>query len=208
MPDYLNRILSYTPAYLVLQKVLGSQRLRRICVDVLAPRAGERILDVGCGPAYILEYLPSVEYYGFDTERRHVNYARRKYRTKGRFYCEKFTEAHLESFEPVDAVIFIGLLHHLTDDACHEILDLASRVLKVAGRVVTLDPCYVPGQSIIARFVAAHDRGRFVRDRQSYLALAEHHFDSITEKIVSNVGRVPSTEIIMRLDKPKVKPRM
>src|SRR6476469_6442022 len=113
MPDYLDRILKYPPAYLALQKTLGSPRLRQICVDVLAPRSGERILDIGCGPGYILEYLPPVDYYGFDTELRYVNYARRKYPTKGTFYCEEFTQAHVESLEPFDAVLFMGLLHHL-----------------------------------------------------------------------------------------------
>jgi SAM-dependent methyltransferase len=203
MVSYLDRVLNHPMVYLALQNALGAQRLRSACVEVLAPRSGERILDLGCGPAYILEYMPPVTYYGFDTAPQHIDYARRKYPNKGKFYCEEFTDACLRTLEPFDAVILMGLLHHLTNDSCHDILDLARQALKVGGRMVTLDPCFVPGQSRISRFVAAHDRGRFVRDQQSYTALVKDHFDHVTEKIVSNIGRIPSTEIIMRLDKLK-----
>jgi hypothetical protein len=47
-------------AYLVIQKLLAADRPRRVCVGVLAPRAGERILDIGCGVGHVLDYLPAV----------------------------------------------------------------------------------------------------------------------------------------------------
>lgn len=202
MGKYLNSILSYTTAYLALQKAFGADRLRRVCVEILAPHPGERILDIGCGPAYILDYLPTVTYYGFDTEQRYIDYARQKYGDKGYFYCAQFTEEHAETLELFDAVMFMGLLHHLPDDACHNVVNLVSRTLKAGGRVVTLDPCFVDGQSTIARFVASHDRGRFVRDERGYLALVEAHFSEVKSRVVHNVGRLPSTEIIMHLTKP------
>jgi len=204
MGKHLDNLLSHTAVYLTLQKLFGSDRLRRLCVEVLAPRPGERILDLGCGPAYILEYLPPVAYYGFDTEQRCIDYAKRKYAGKGSFYCEQFSERHVSALAPFDAVIFMGLLHHLPDDACHDVVDLVSRTLNAGGRVVTLDPCLVDGQSAIARFVATHDRGRFVRDEQGYASLVSPHFSEVHRRVVHNVGRLPSTEIIMRLGEPRL----
>jgi len=203
MGKHFNNLLSYTAAYLLVQKAFGADRLRRLCVDILAPREGERILDVGCGPAYILEYMPPVTYHGFDTEQRYIDYARQKYAGKGHFYCEPYTREHAQKLEPFDGVMFMGLLHHLPDDMCHDVLDLVAHSLKPDGRVVTLDPCFVDGQSAIARYVAAHDRGRFVRDEQAYAALVDSHFSGVERKVVHNVGRLPSTEIIMRLTQQK-----
>lgn len=203
MGKYLSGILDRTAAYLMIQKVFGSDRLRRVCVDTLAPRPGERILDVGCGPAYILDYLPPVTYYGFDTEHRHIDYAKEKYGDKGHFYCEQFTEEHVNTLKPFDGVLIMGLLHHLPDDACHNVINLVSRTLNAGGRVVTLDPCFVEGQSAIAQFVASHDRGKFVRDEKGYHDLVGTHFSEVEQRIVHNVCRLPSTEIIMRLAKPK-----
>ncbi len=199
----IHRLFSYTGLYLATQKAFGAHRLRRLCVDVLAPRSGERILDLGCGPAYILDYLPRVEYYGFDTERSYIDYAGRKYAGRGSFYCEPFTAAHAEQMDPFDGILFMGLLHHLSDGECQDILDLASRALKPNGRIVTLDPCYVRGQSRVARFVASHDRGRYVRDEMGYSSLAGGRFSLIERTVVHNVGRLPSTEIIMRLSMPR-----
>jgi len=38
--------------------------------NYIRPRDGDRILDIGCGPGDILEFLPSVEYLGFDVNQR------------------------------------------------------------------------------------------------------------------------------------------
>lgn len=204
MGNYFKNLLSHTTAYLAVQRLFGADRLRRVCVDILAPRQGEHILDVGCGPAYILDYMPPITYHGFDTEQRYIDYARQKYADRGHFYCEPYTAEHAKRLEPFDGVMLMGLLHHLSDDMCHEVLDLIARSLKPGGRVVTLDPCFVDGQSAIARYVAAHDRGQFVRDEPSYAGLVERHFSGVERKVVHNVGRLPSTEIIMRLTGPEI----
>jgi len=203
---YVYGLLGHAAVYLALQKAFGADRLRRLCVDILSPQAQERILDIGCGPAYILDYMPSVTYHGFDTEYRYIKYAKRKYcdRALAQFYCGPFTEAHMEVLEPFDGIMCMGLLHHLPDDACHDMLNLVRKALKVGGRVVTLDPCFVHGQSAIARFVAAHDRGTFVRDEKGYLGIVQAHFAEVRHNIVHNIGRLPSTEIIMCLKRPRI----
>ena len=44
-----------------------------------------KVLDVGCGPANILAYLPPVDYTGVDLNEKHIAYAREAYGDRGRF---------------------------------------------------------------------------------------------------------------------------
>ena len=54
-----------------LQKVLARVGLgsRRYMEEVIQPKSGERVLDVGCGPASLLPYLPEMDY---TTDRRTI----------------------------------------------------------------------------------------------------------------------------------------
>lgn len=46
------------------------------------------------------------------------------------------------------------------------------------GRLVTVDPCFAPGQDFIARFLISQDRGQYVRDCAGYDGLAEKIFET------------------------------
>jgi SAM-dependent methyltransferase len=199
----LHRFLRSPLLYIGWQRALGADRLRRICLDeFLRLREGERVLDVGCGPGYILNYMPRVDFVGFDTEASYIEYAKRRYRDRGRFFCEQFSQAHVAKFEPFNAIMLFGIIHHLDDVAVESLLGLLSKCLAPKGRVVTLDPCFVPRQSRSSRFVAEADRGRFVREEGAYRTLVAKEFTEVETRIVSNICRIPSTELIMRLGKP------
>ena len=56
---HLHDLLRSPPVYIRWQRILGADRLRQICLDqFLQLREGERVLDIGCGPGYILDYMP------------------------------------------------------------------------------------------------------------------------------------------------------
>jgi SAM-dependent methyltransferase len=186
--------------YIALQRLLGADRVRRICLDqFMKLREGERVLDIGCGPGYILDYMPRVDYVGFDTEPRYIEYANRHYRDRGRFYCEHFVREHVTTFASFDAIMLFGIIHHLDDVAAEELLGLLAKCLTPAGRVVTLDPCFVAGQSRVTRLMAQWDRGGFVRDEDGYRCLVAKHFRGVEMSVVPNIGSLPSIELIMRL---------
>jgi SAM-dependent methyltransferase len=195
-------ILNHPRAYLMVQCLFGANRLRERCVQLLAPKPGEALLDVGCGPGNLLAYLPATTYFGFDTHKPSIEYARRR-SPLSKFYAEPFTQKHVNEIGPVDAVMLMGILHHLSDAEAAATLETVRRVLKPDGRVVTLDPCFTNGQNRIQRFVASNDRGKFVRTEDRYLNLVTSQFDKIDREVVYNVGRLPSTEIIMRLEQPR-----
>jgi SAM-dependent methyltransferase len=201
----LHRFLRSPSLYIHWQRtILGADRLRQICLDdFLKLREGERVLDIGCGPGYILDYMPPVDYVGFDIEPRYIEYARRHYSDRGRFFCERFSQAHVKKFKPFDAIMLLGIIHHLDDVVAEDLFDLLAKCLAPNGRVVTLDPCLTPTQSRVARWVAQADRGGFVRDERAYRRLGGDHFADVEARIVNNICRIPSTELIMRLVRPR-----
>lgn len=197
-----DRVLGHPQVYLAVQKAFGSDRLRRRSVDLLDLKPGERVLDIGCGVAYVLDYMPPVTYFGFDTNSHYIDFARRRYGSRGHFYCEELAERHLASLPPIDAALLMGLLHHVPDEVAGTIIDLACRALAPSGRLITLDPCFEERGSAVARYVAASDRGRYVRDQAGYLGLVSRRFATTEPVVLRNTGRIPSTEIVMRCAGP------
>jgi SAM-dependent methyltransferase len=191
-------MLSITPSlYLACQYLIGAHRLRRICVDQLGLRSGERVADIGCGPAYLCRYLPAgVHYVGFDPDQRYVTHAKARY--GGQFHCGFYGNSEKDRLGPFDAILLMGVLHHLDNREASELLGVIGAPLAPGGRVVTLDPCLQAGQSRIARFMAANDPGKHVRDERGYRALGAG-FGSVESVVMSNVCRIPTTELVMTL---------
>jgi 2-polyprenyl-3-methyl-5-hydroxy-6-metoxy-1,4-benzoquinol methylase len=201
----LHRLLRSPALYIHWQRtILGADRLRQICLDdFLKLREGERVLDIGCGPGYILDYMPRVDYVGFDTEPRYIEYAKTHYSDRGWFFCEHFAQEHVTKFKPFDAIMLLGIIHHVDDVVAEDLFGLLAKCLAPNGRVVTLDPCFIPTQSRVSRWVAEADRGGFVRNEQGYRRLGERQFADLETRVVSNICRIPSTELIMRLGRPR-----
>src|SRR3989338_4264189 len=197
--------LKYPQVYIKIQSIIGANRLREKCINIIKPKPGDIILDIGCGPAQILESLPKVKkYYGFDTEKQYIYYAAKKYAGRGEFFSCEFNEKFLSNtkLEPVYKVFLMGILHHISDEAAIDLLKLVCKVLKPTGSIISLDPCFVPNQSFVSKFIAKNDRGKFVRQREGYYSLIDCLFKEKEIKILNNTCKIPSTEIIMHLAKP------
>ena len=202
MNSWLRRLLSNVGLYIALQKGVGADRVRYRCLDEAAIKPGDRVLDVGCGPAYYFDRLPKAEYLGFDTSAAYIDYARRRFGDRGEFRCEALTEAHLSKLPPFDAVLLFGLLHHLSDEDCATLLDLAARSLAPGGRVISVDPCLHPGQGRISRWMSENDRGEYVRPPEAFEKLARASFGEVSTEILDTVSRVPSSHYMMRMTAP------
>ena len=139
-------------------------------------QTGDNVLDVGCGPADIVSYLPNVNYWGFDISEAYIANADKKYGDKAKFKCKYLTNSDLESLPSFDVVIATGVLHHMDDDTAIDFLNLALKALKAGGRLVTVDPCFTPNQNPIARFLISKDRGQHVRTEAEYAKLVGTDF--------------------------------
>jgi SAM-dependent methyltransferase len=198
------RLLTNPHSYLALQKLLGADRLRYQCLSQLDARPGETVLDIGCGPAYYLDRLPGVRYFGFDTEPRYIDYARRRWGSSAEFHCTIFNEEHLSELPRMDKVLLLGLLHHLSDDESRDLLNLVARILTPDGVVISVDTCRVPNEDRVSRWMAENDRGEHVRYPEEFEKLAAGAFDDVGGEVWSGVARLPSNFWMMRMAAPQL----
>ena len=193
----IRSVLSSPWVYDVFQDIMGAKKVRMDLVHqhILA-KEGFRILDIGCGTARILDYLPEVEYYGFDPSQRYIDEAVQRYGSRGKFHCSMLEQAKVSDLGPFDVVIATGLLHHLDDKQAIQLLNLAQSALKPGGRLVTNDPCNDTVQNPISRFLVNRDRGQNVRTPSDYSTLAKSVFPS-TSAHVKHWALIPYTRCTM-----------
>jgi SAM-dependent methyltransferase len=191
-----HRLLGMPRVYRAFQKCLsdgGATYVR----TVIRPSRGDRVLDVGCGPADILEVLPDVHYTGIDLSPQYIDHARSRFGSRGTFVCQSVAIAAVDSPGSYDIVMANGLLHHLDDADALRVFEMARCALKPTGRFVTLDGCWVGGQSLFARLLLAMDRGKFIRSEEAYLTIASRIFPRIEARIHHQLLRVPYTHITL-----------
>jgi SAM-dependent methyltransferase len=196
-------LLAHVPLYVALQKGLGADRLRYRCIDELGLLPGDTVLDIGCGPAYYLDRLPAVRYFGYDTSARYIEWARERWTDRtAEFHCEVFGEQQLAELPRIDAVMLLGLLHHLSDDDSRVLLSLAARALGPGGRVISVDTCFEPRQGLVSRWMSRNDRGEYVREPEGFVKLARGAFADVDGEVVDDVTRIPSSFWMMRMRSP------
>jgi SAM-dependent methyltransferase len=195
------RVFSHPLVYESSQRAVGARSLRRtVAREYLRPTPGDRVLDLGCGPAYLLEFLPDTHYVGVDLSCAYIEHAKRTFGSQGKFLIADATRLEAHELEPFDLVTAVGLLHHLSDEAVIRLLSgTRARMSGQKSRFVTTDPCYLPGQSRIAAFLASRDRGRHVRSPQGYAALAQLVFTKVTVTVRHDLLRIPYTHCILEL---------
>ena len=197
----IRKILEYPAVYGLFQKMInkrGSQQ--RYVNEFIRPFAGARILDIGCGPAMILDHLPDdIEYHGYDMNPAYIAAAQRRFGNRGSFACARVSQAQLHPLAgKFDFVLAGGILHHLSDQEAHTLVRSAHEHLKPGGALCTLDNVYVHNQSAMARFLISRDRGRHVRTPQEDLALFQPHFVMIKSEVVTDPLRIPYTHFLVR----------
>ncbi len=181
----LRSILSVPLIYEFLQRIFGGTSGRRATVErFIRPKAGDRILDIGCGPAEILSLMPNVQYVGYDPNANYVEHARKRFGPRGRFFAGRFQAADAAKHEPFDIAMLLAVLHHLDDDAATKLIALLRAIIKPGGRLVTLDNVFIENQNPIARKLIEWDRGKNVRTADAYRALASPFFRTIKETII------------------------
>lgn len=201
----IRSILSIPFFYSLFQKILGQDRIYNVLIkNYLRPSIGDRLLDIGCGPADILSYLPQVEYIGFDASEKYISQAKKRYGNRGTFICQLVASNNLTYREYFDIVVVFGLLHHLDDIEAKKLFQLAHDALKPGGRLVAVENCYTKNQSPIARWIISKDRGQNVRTEKGYLNLAYNFFPlaHTSCNIRHDLLRVPYTHIIIECIKP------
>jgi SAM-dependent methyltransferase len=196
----LRSILSHHGAYRWFRRLTGSERLHRILVgEYIRPQAGDVVLDVGCGPADILPWLPGVQYHGIDLSRDYVEAARRRHGDRGRFLLGSVDALDPAALPACDLVLALGVFHHLDDEQVAGLLTSVRRVLKPGGRLVSYDPCFTRRQNPVARAIHRFDRGGNVRFDGPMTRLVRRVFPQAVPVVRRDMCLVPSTVILFNV---------
>jgi SAM-dependent methyltransferase len=199
----LRSMLSHPVLYSLYQNLARGRRFYSVFVhDYVRATPDKRILDIGCGPADILEFLPHLDYVGVDMSEGYLAAARRRFGTRATFLKMRVDEASVGQLSGFDIVLAQGLLHHLDDAEATCLFRVGRAALRPGGRLVTLDGVYVPGQSRLARYLISRDRGRYVRTGAEYKALAASFFQDIRLSIRHDLFRIPYSVAIIECVRP------
>ena len=198
--EHLSRLLGIPAAYRTFRQLVCPKGLFRTYVnEYITPVAGEKVLDIGCGPGDILDHLPNVLYTGLDVSSAYIESARKRFGSRGRFLCGDIGKVSIErEAGTFDAVLATGVLHHLADAEAISLMEIARLALRSGGRLITYDGCYIPCQSRMARWLLRSDRGKFVRTVPEYERLASTRFQQVHSQIRQDLLRIPYTHLIMR----------
>lgn len=198
----INFLMSFPGIYSRVTLFLRGKKAIRIFVrEYVRPKAGDKILDIGCGPGDALQFLPEVEYYGFDMDPGYIETAKKRYGNRGKFYCKKVSLDAVEGSERFDIVLTMGVIHHLNDDEARQLFELAYHLLKPGGRLVTYEGCYLPDQPFAERFFLDIDRGRFIRTEPAYRALISKKFSQVSSVIRHDLLWIPYATIVLTCTK-------
>jgi SAM-dependent methyltransferase len=183
------------------QSLIGAPEChRRFIHEMVRPMAGERVLDIGCGVGASLRYVPDfVDYLGVDISEGYIMRAKADYGVRGNFICADITTLDGGALGVFDRAFCFGVLHHLPDTIVAQVLNLVRRVVKPGGVFVTIDPCYVPGQHVVAKLINDHDRGAYIRDPAGFERIISG-LGQVHTTIYSDLLRIPYTQIVMRVE--------
>lgn len=192
------KLLGVPAIYSLFRQFVGRDSVRHQYAEkYIRAQPGQRVLDIGCGTGDILDFLPDVDYVGFDMDPAYISAASQRHGSRGTFFCEPVGEGVNVPAASFDVVIAHGVLHHLNDDEAKALFKIAHTALKPGGRLLTFDGCFSDDQSRMSQFFVSRDRGCHVRRREDYETLARAVFEHVSVSVHHDLLRIPYTHLIM-----------
>lgn len=196
----MRKILEIPAIYNLYQELGGFNDARRTALSqyVDMPKV-RRMFDIGCGPGHTVNYIPKgVQYIGFDTDQRYIDYANKHFGSRGKFFARHFDDSAAEEFGKPDLILMNGVIHHLDDAMAEKVLKSAKMALSSDGTFYALDPCLEDGQHPIARRLILGDRGEHIRTKEGYEMLIRSAFPYSDVVVRDDISRLPYTFSITR----------
>jgi len=197
----LRKVLEQPFIYQSFQTIVGADKLYRHFVEnVLCPKKGEYILDIGCGPGKILDYMPpDINYTGIDLNEQYILKAKEKYESRGTFICGKLdSDFKFDGRSKYHKIFAFALVHHLSDEVLSETISQVPDLLHKKGVFLTVDPTYSKEQNSIARWIISKDRGQNVKSPNEYRDFVSKYFPNVENIVLENFINIPYSHCIIK----------
>ena len=148
-------------------------------------RAGERLLDLGCGTGFAAQLRPTY-YVGIDQSAERLATARRRRPQAQCGFAAMSADGLGFRTGAFDKAVCIHVVHHLEAALLDAALRELSRVVRGAVIIVDAAPDIANG---LERFLLAHDRGEFVRSRDDLRAILTRWYTVEREDLFHNTFR-------------------
>jgi|688.fasta_scaffold410705_1 cyclopropane fatty-acyl-phospholipid synthase-like methyltransferase len=189
--SFLELILGKSKIYDLAMSIVGARSAKEYIAQEINAAPGNRVLDIGCGTASILAFLPSVNYIGIDSNPKYISQAKVRFGDLGDFRCISVDDLHIETTEKFDRILLVGVLHHLTNLQIQSLMEKISGLLSHKGRLITYDGVLIPHQNPIARLLLKLDRGRYVRYQPEYISLLSSGLTVEHSHVKTDFLRIP-----------------
>lgn len=191
------KILEHDWIYRFFRGLTGANHLNKVIAEeYIQSTSSCSVLDLGCGPADIVQHLQFRSFTGLDNNKRYLVAAARRYP------AATFRLSHVEDIDlqegTFDRVIALGVLHHISDAVALATLFKVQRMLSPGGFFLSYDPCFAKGQHVLAKLVHSMDRGQYVRHDHQLIALAKRIFPTVESYRRDDLCTIPSTTLILK----------
>ena len=195
------KTLEHSFVYNLWQLIIGGEAGHRAFINKYCkPHKHASILEIGCGTGTILEHIEedlNVNYCGYDENPIYVDFAKRKYGDRGRFYCAKVSDANIPTGS-FDIVLALGILHHLNEAESLKLVESAWDSLSPGGFLFSADPVWTNTQSRLERYLMSKDRGQNIRTEEEYKKLIRTRFVNIESHVISGLLNIPWTANLIK----------
>lgn len=156
------------------------RRTLAINLKALPLKPGSRCLDFGCGTALFAPVFTTLNlnYYGYDIDKRLLDYASHIY--KNTQFISSLND--LEAAAPFDLILANCCFHHIDSETMDSELHRINKLLADGGTFILIDILLPRDDSFwLRKLFRKLEKGAFIRTADEYSTWIERHF-SIRQK--------------------------
>jgi 2-polyprenyl-3-methyl-5-hydroxy-6-metoxy-1,4-benzoquinol methylase len=195
----MKQLLKYHFFYNLYQNLIGCRGFLKRYVNIyIMPkitRDGMNVLDLGCGTANIVEFLPeNINYTGIDSSSNYIFYDSKKYPAHT-FICKNLKE-DVSLDKKYDLIISEALISSLTDANTEVFFNTIKKHAAPDCKIVISDMNYSKTAHTFENFLFKSERGTNFRDREDYIKLLSKHFNIDNVSVISKIYRIPYSKLV------------
>ncbi|MBT6052588.1 MAG: class I SAM-dependent methyltransferase [Candidatus Scalindua sp.] len=185
-----------------LQRLANFGDYTKILENALGPKADEKTLDVGCGLGVCAKIGGCTGFYvGVDISEAYLKYAKRHFAVNGRKHFVLYKIPEIEfSYKSFDKAICSGIMHHINDEDCIELLKKVASFTK--KKIVIMEMILpVKNSPFGDRLWLNFERGNYMRKYTDLLKLIKKYLEVLNVEMIRNRTRLGTYALITCIPK-------